>query len=82
MLWWEKESSESLICTLAGLWLEGQTVTGHLTSPWLAQAKQSSVVHGIDLTTGVLIYLTLTTRDRRDTYLSSYRMQAQRCTSL
>lgn len=33
ILWWEKKSSERHICTLAGLWLEGQAVP---TSPWLA----------------------------------------------
>lgn len=37
-LWWEKESKESFICTLMGLWLEEQVVSGHITSPWLAQS--------------------------------------------
>lgn len=35
-LWWEKRSKESFICTLIGLWLEAQAVTGHPVSPWLA----------------------------------------------
>lgn len=35
-LWWEKGSKESFICTLIGLWLEAQAVTGHPVSPWLA----------------------------------------------
>ena len=53
VFWWEKESNESFICTLARLWLDGQTLATPSLPGW-PTLRRSLVVHGVGLTREVL----------------------------